>query len=186
MRARSTSMAPLALLGVLSGCASYECADILVLGYPLREQCGPFGSFGYHYFEDEMVQLLLDASFEDFLTEESAFVSEYLPGFTLTFHDSHLMDGELVSSPNVRAQCHRTAGIGTGIFFWWADDAEVQVLGPATATKTGGKSYRIRWRASCVEADMYTEGEDVIELNVEGTGYRFDLWGTPADFPETW
>jgi hypothetical protein len=168
----------------LLGCARYDCAETEVLGYPLREECGLFGSFGTHWYEDGMVQVYFDSAIEDFLTEESAFVLDYLPIFTVVFRDTHLTSGEPVRYPDALALCSRTEEPGSGIFFWAASEVEIEVLAPHDKALTGGRSWRMRWRVDCPDAQMFTEGEDVIELSMEGLGYRYDLWGTPADFEE--
>jgi hypothetical protein len=57
----------------------------------------------------------------------------------------------------------------------------VEVLAPSERGVLGGKSWRLRWQIECpAEAQMSSEGEDVIEFTFQGTGYQLDA---PSWFP---
>ena len=176
----------LVVLALTTGCSSYDCATHNVMGTVIGEQCGPFGHFGYTYFEDDMTWLILDVSSGDFLTDESAFTGEFLPFFNLGFRASHLEPGTSLDEGQLVASCSRTQGYGTGLYTWPAEVAKLEVVGESSRTVTSGQSWRFRWEVSCTAADMFSVGDDVIELEVSEVGWAFDLYGVPGDWPEEW
>lgn len=176
-------------LSTLTGCAG-TCGQHSFVGWQVDEPCGPAGSFGFVYFEDTMVRLLLGGSDSDFGTPEMAAELEYLPSFTIGFRTEHLTDGLVMGNDEVVALCSRTLGYEVGdptLYSWHAESVEFEVLGPSDWTQTSGQSWEIRWDVRCpADADMGTSGTDVLELYVEEVGWDFDLWGVPGDWPQEW
>ncbi|TNE88988.1 MAG: hypothetical protein EP330_12680 [Deltaproteobacteria bacterium] len=173
-----------ATLAILVGCSPrYDCAEVRLFEHTFGEQCGPAGSQGNLYFEDEMVRLIIGADFEDFLTEESSIIYDYIPTFNIGFRSVHLAEGVSLTEDQVVVRCSRSMGLGTGYYTWYGQGT-VDVLGPSNRTQVGGQSWRFAWDITCdPEADMEAHGEDVIELFVDEFGWETDLWGLPADWP---
>lgn len=170
-------------LATLTGCSSYDCAQNNIMGVVVGEQCGPFGFFGNHYFDDDMATLFLSVASEDFLTEESAYVGEYLPIFTMAFRGTHLEPGTVLDASQISGRCSRTQGYGTGVYFWEADIGSLEVVGPSNRAELGGKSWRFRWEVGCTDAGMFSTGDDVIELEISEIGFDAQLYGLPDDWP---
>lgn len=181
-------MKRLALLPLLSlpltSCVRYGCAEFTLFDDTFDEQCGPAGSQGTLYFEDGMVQLIIGADFEDFLTEESSIVLDYLPTITLGFHSVHLTEGAEIDTSQVTIMCSRTDGLGTVYNNYVGGEANLKVVGPSNDTQVGGQSWRFEWNIGCIsQAGMSATGDDVIELFVEERGWNVGLYGLPDDWP---
>lgn len=170
-------------LGSLPGCTRYDCAELRLFDDTFGEQCGPAGSQGNLYFEDTMVSLIIGADFEDFLTEESSIILDYIPTVRLGFRSVHLADGVELGPEQIAVTCSRTEGLGTG-YATWPGSAELVVHGRSNRSQIGGQSWSFSWDATCdPQADMEAHGTDVIELLVQETGWSPDLWGLPGDWP---
>lgn len=176
-------LAPVSMLSLASmGCVQYGCAELNLWEHSFEEQCGPAGSQGSLYFEDGMVTLIIGADFEDFLTEESSIVLDYVPTVRMSFQSRHLYEGASLGEDQIAVRCGRFFEVGSD-YATWSGQATLQVLGPSDRTQVGGQSWRFAWVAGCDEASgINAHGEDVIELFVVDTGYDFELWGLPADW----
>ncbi|MCO4747121.1 MAG: hypothetical protein KC912_20155 [Proteobacteria bacterium] len=171
----------LALLA--SGCTRYDCAELDLFEDTFGEQCGPAGSQGSLYFEDEMAMLIIGAAIEDFLTEESSTIYDYVPTVVVGFRSVHLSEGSSLSSDQLSVTCGRSDE-PFGVRQSWRGDGSLEVVEASNQTQTGGQSWRFQWDLNCPEqAQMAARGDDIIELSVTEFGYEFGLWGTPSDWP---
>ncbi len=168
-----------------AACTSYDCADFRLFEHSFGEQCGPAGSQGNLYFEDGMVMLIIGADFEDFLTEESSIILDYVPTVVLGFRSIHLEAGTTVTDDQLVVHCGRTTEQFGFYQVYPGGSATVEVIETSNRAQTGGQSWVFGWDVACsAEADMDAQGEDIIELYVSGTGWDFDLYGVPEDWPE--
>ena len=168
----------------LSSCVRYGCAEFTLFDDTFDEQCGPAGSQGNLYYEDGMVRLIIGADFEDFLTEESSIVLDYLPTITLGFRAVHLTEGAELDSSQITIMCSRTDGLGTFYNNYVGGDANLKVVGPSNNTQVGGQGWRFEWDVTCIpQAEISATGDDIIELFVEERGWDPGLWGLPDDWP---
>lgn len=180
---RWLSLCLVAMLG--TGCARYDCAEFRLFEDTFGEQCGPAGSQGNLFFEDGMVMLIIGAGFEDFLTEESSIVLDYVPTVVLGFRSVHLAEDMHIPDEHLVIGCGRSVDPFSGYQLYPGGSGTVDVVGTSNRTQTGGQSWVFGWDVECSpEADMAATGEDVIELAVDGTGWDFDLYGVPGDWPE--
>lgn len=173
----------LALAFASSGCVRYGCAQLHLWEHTFDEQCGPAGSQGSLYFEDGMATLIIGADFEDFLTEESSIVLDYVPTVRMSFRSEHLAEGASLGVEQISVICGRMFEVN-GSYATWSGSGTLEVLGPSNRTQVGGQSWRFAWDATCdPRAGISATGNDIIELFVVETGYDFELWGLPGDWP---
>lgn len=177
----------LALTLLLTACAPHgECNDYVLFGEHYTEACGLADSFGFLYFEDTMVHLLLAPGLDQG-GEINGTVYDYLPGFTLGFRTAHLVEGAALGPEQIVATCHRSTDQFGYLYTWPTDDVALEVVGPYDRDQIGGQSWHFRWHVGCPEeANLSGEGDDQVELIVEATGYDFELYGVPDDWPDEW
>lgn len=174
----------LLLVPLLSAsCVEYGCAQLRLFDTTFDEQCGPGGSQGTLYFGDDMVTLIIGADFEDFLTEESSMVYDYVPTVRYGFREVHLEPAVSLGTDQTVVQCGRSEGLGT-FYRTWPGTGTLEVVEPSRRAQVGGQAWRFRWDAGCdPEADIEAHGDDIIELFVVEHGWDPGLWGLPPDWP---
>jgi hypothetical protein len=110
-------------------------------------------------------------------------VLDYVPTVRLSFRSEHLVEGATLGEDRIAVVCGRFFDVGSD-YASWSGRATLDVLGPSDRSQVGGQSWRFAWAAGCDDAaGISAHGEDVIELFVQDTGYDFQLWGIPGDWP---
>lgn len=174
-------------LSFASGCVDTSCGEYTLEGEQAGEQCGLMGSFGFVYIDEGMVSLILqpytalDGDLDPF--------EQAIATWQLQFRDAHLTPGASPPREALIGTCSRFY-LGDPTFYTYpAHTVELEVIDDSRRRQTGGHAWRMRWRIECDDqragAALNASGLDLIELGWEASGYDFELYGVPGDWPVT-
>lgn len=91
--------------------------------------------------------MIIGAGFEDFLTEESSIVLDYVPTVRMSFRSTHLAEGTALAADQISVICGRFFEVGSD-YASWSGQGTLEVVEPSRRTQIGGQSWRFRWDAT--------------------------------------
>jgi hypothetical protein len=154
----------------LVGCTDTSCGSYSFFGEPAGEQCGPMGSFGFVYIDENIAEFYLEPYRELGDTESPYYDS--LPFWFLYVQADRLEPGAVLEGDDVVGLCSYfpLVGSGQGLLTYYAESASLRVLRTASRNPTGGLSWRVAWEIDCEIGP--SSGIDVIELDLLSSGFE--------------
>jgi hypothetical protein len=173
------------LLTTGTACEDTSCGAYTLEGLDAGEQCGINGSFGFVYIDEGMVTALLTPYTE--LDGDLDAFEQAVATWQIHVRDVHLTPGDPLPPKALIGTCSRFYPGDPTFYTYPAHTTELQVHGESNRRSTGGHSWRVTWRVDCDDQrtgmPLNSSGSDLIEFNWTTSGYDFDLYGIPADWP---